>query len=227
MEFRMAQREQNGEFLKLVKFYKINLFGFGVGNRRVAGLEWSRAMADEEISRKKQVVIVAALFVVITTVAVSLLLGWRHVPGLFGEWLGVFAGLISTPFFLEASFVVLGLLIVTSLNSWRRSKEGDEFVYLEQVNGPDVPADLPDQAKWAIYREKPLPPGDLTRLEQAEGAVAIGDFETAAALVAAMSHEELANDGVTEVRLALAESAGKTALAEKLRAEIARRSEPT
>jgi hypothetical protein len=184
-------------------------------------------MTETDDPRRKQILIAAAILATITVLALSLLLGWRFVPGLFGEWLGVIAGLISTPFFLEGSFVVLGILIVTSLNSWRRSKEGDEFVYLDQVAGPDVPADLPDQAKWAIYRETPLPGAGVTPLEQAEGAVAIGDFETAAAVIAAMSHEELAADGVLEVRLALAEASGKLAVAERLRAELARRAIPT
>jgi hypothetical protein len=184
-------------------------------------------MTETEVSRKKQVMIAFAILATITAGALSLLLGWRFVPGLLGEWLGVIAGLISTPFFLEASFVVLGLLIVTGLNSWRRSKEGDEFVYLEQIKEPDLAADLPDQAKWAIYREKPLPSEGISLLEQAEGAVAIGDFETASAAIAAMSHEELSADGVLEVRLSLAVASGKEALAGKLRSEIADRSSPT
>lgn len=181
-------------------------------------------MAEIEVSRKKQVMIAFAILATITVCALSLLLGWRFVPGLLGEWLGVFAGLISTPFFLEGSFVVLGLLIVTSLNSWRRSKEGDEFVYLDQVTGPEVPSDLPDQAKWVIYREQPLQGEGVSLLEQAEGAVAIGDFESASAVIASMSHEELAADGVLEVRIALAEGSGKPELAGKLRAELAKRS---
>lgn len=179
-------------------------------------------MSDEGTSRAKQVLIGAVILGTITVCVMTLLLGWRYVPGLLGEWLGVIAGLLSTPFLLEGSFVVLGLLIVVGINSWRRVKDGDEFVYLEQVRGPGA-GSLPDQAKWALYREKPLPPGSVSLLEQAEGAVAIGDFESVAELVAAMSHEELAADGVLEVRLALAEAGGKTAVAERLRAEIGKK----
>jgi len=181
-----------------------------------------QAMSDEPISRKKQILIAAGILGFITVTMVTLLLGWRFVPGLLGEWLGVIAGFMTTPFLLEASFVSLGLLIVLCLNSWRRVKEGDELVYLDQVEGPGT-EHLPEQARWAMYREKPLPPGTVSLQEQAEGAVAIGDFESAAALIAAMSHEELAADGVLELRLALAEGVGKTTLAEKLRGEIAKR----
>jgi len=183
-------------------------------------------MTETEENRKKQIMIAAVIFAVITTAALTLLLGWRHVPGLLGEWMGVIAGLISTPFVLEGTFAVLGLMIVVGLNSWRRAKDGDEFVYLDQVEGPDVKT-LPDQARWAVYRHEPLPPAGVSLLEQAEGAVAIGDFETAAAWIASMSHEQLAADGVLEVRLALAQASGKTALAERLRREIAARGVPT
>jgi len=179
-------------------------------------------MTEEQASKSKQILIGAVILGTITVGMLTLLIGWRYVPGLFGEWLGVIAGLLSTPFLLEASFVVLGLVIVVGLNSWRRIKEGEEFVYLEQVEGPGTER-LPDQARWAVYREKPLPPGTLTLLEQAEGAVAIGDFEAAASVIAAMSHEELAADGVLEVRLALAEAGGKADLADRLRAEISKK----
>lgn len=176
-------------------------------------------MTDERTSRHRQILIAVMILGTITVCVVSLLLGWRLVPGLFGEWLGVFAGLISTPFLMEGSFVVLGLLIVVGLNSWRRVKDGEEFVYLDQVEGPGV-ENLPDQARWAIYHERPLPPGTISLLEQAEGAVAISDFESAASFIAAMNHEELAEDGVLEVRLALAQAAGKTALVERLQGEM-------
>jgi hypothetical protein len=179
-------------------------------------------MTEEQTSRNKQILIGAVILGSITLFVLTLLIGWRYVPGLFGEWLGVIAGFLSTPFLLEGSFAVLGLVIVVGLNSWRRVREGEEFVYLDQVNGPDTDR-LPDQARWAVYREKPLPPGTVSLLEQAEGAVAIGDFESAAAALAEMDHGELAADGVLEVRLALAEAGGKTVLVEKLRAEISKR----
>jgi hypothetical protein len=181
-------------------------------------------MTEEQAGRNKQILIGAVILGTITVFVLTLLLGWRYVPGLFGEWLGVIAGLLSTPFLLEGSFVVLGLVIVVGLNSLRRVKEGEEFVYLEQVEGPGTER-LPDQARWAVYRDKPLPPGTISLLEQAEGAIGIGDFESAAAAVAAMSHEELAEDGVLVVRLALAEAGGKTDLADRLRSEILKKSQ--
>lgn len=59
---------------------------------------------------------------------ICLLVFWRYIPGWVGESVGKVAGLISTPFILEASFFVMGLGIVVLLNSWRRKKDGDDFV---------------------------------------------------------------------------------------------------
>lgn len=182
-------------------------------------------MAIAEENRKQQVAVAAAILMTITVCAVTLLIGWHYVPGLLGEWLGVLAGIISTPFFMEGTFVILGIIIVYSLNHWRMKRDGDEFVYLEQVAGPDVPKNLPDQAKWVVYSQKPLPPVEVPLLAQAEGAVAIGNFETAAAVIASMSHDELSEEGVLEVRHALAVASGKGELAERLKRQIAERKE--
>ncbi len=75
---------------------------------------------------------VAILFTIMILTA-SLLVGWHYVPGLAGEWLGTMAGVLSTPFFLEGSFFCLGVIIVMSLNSWRRHRAGDEYVSMEEL----------------------------------------------------------------------------------------------
>ena len=106
--------------------------------------------------RVKQVAIGVGILVTLTVAVPVTLMGWRLLPGLLGEWVGTMIGIVTTPFFMEASFAILGLVIVISLNHWRQHKDGDELVYLEQVAGPDVPADLPEHAKWALYRDKPL-----------------------------------------------------------------------
>ncbi len=82
-------------------------------------------------NRGKQIFLGAAVLFTVATVIVGFLFGWRFVPGLVGESLGTVAGVLSTPFFMEASFALLGLVIVIGLNAWRRHKAGDEFVALE------------------------------------------------------------------------------------------------
>lgn len=83
--------------------------------------------------RVKQVLIAAALLAALTCGVVAMLLGWRKVPGVLGEWLGMVVGIMSTAFFLEASFVVVGVLVVMGVNAVRRHREGDEFVALDDL----------------------------------------------------------------------------------------------
>ena len=170
--------------------------------------------------RVKQVAIGVSILIVLTVVVAGLLTGWRLLPGLLGEWVGTMIGILTTPFFMEASFIVLGLVIVIGLNLWRQHKDGDEFVYLEQVTGPDVPKDLPDHAKWAVYREKPLAGEGMSSLALAEGAFAIGDYPAAVECIGTLSHAELKQPETLRLRLALAEATGRDDLAAQLKAEI-------
>lgn len=87
-------------------------------------------MSNQPISenRGKQVAVGGVIIFSLMTVVICLLAFWRYIPGWVGESVGMVAGLISTPFFLEASFFVMGLGIVVLLNSQRRKKDGDDFV---------------------------------------------------------------------------------------------------
>ncbi len=79
-------------------------------------------------NRGKQVAVGATIIISLMSAVICLLVFWRYIPGWVGESVGKVAGLISTPFILEASFFVMGLGIVILLNSWRRKKDGDDFV---------------------------------------------------------------------------------------------------
>ncbi|QTN30822.1 hypothetical protein HZ994_00245 [Akkermansiaceae bacterium] len=91
-------------------------------------------------SRSRQILAGSAILLGISTVTVVFLMGWRHVPGWVGESLGTVAGIMSTPFFMEASFFLLGLFIVIALNIWRKRRAGDEFVSIE-IGDPDDRSD--------------------------------------------------------------------------------------
>lgn len=82
-------------------------------------------------NRAKQVAVGGGLILAIMSAVICLLAFWRLIPGWVGESVGWAAGLISTPFFLEAFFIVMGFGMVILLNSWRRKKEGDDFVVLD------------------------------------------------------------------------------------------------
>ncbi len=84
--------------------------------------------------RVKQVAVGVGIIVPIMVIVPSLLIGWRQMPGMLGETVGFILGILTTPFFMEASFVILGFLIVVGLNVWRRRKDGDEFVEIEKLS---------------------------------------------------------------------------------------------
>lgn len=111
-----------------------------MGETEVAYLRNQMAKENVEEKRGKQIMVGAAMIAALTIIIVSLLVGWRTIPGWVGEAFGMVAGVMSTPFFMEGSFVLIGLLTVLGLNIWRRHKDGDEFVEIETSGSgnPDV-----------------------------------------------------------------------------------------
>jgi hypothetical protein len=168
----------------------------------------------ERDERVRQVIVGVAILAGVLVVSTLIrLLGL--LPGFAGEVFAMFAGFLSTPVFLEISFFVIGLLIVLAINHWRHKREGEEFVYLEQVSEPEA-KNLPEHAKFAIFPETPLPPETPDLLAQAEGAFAIGDYEATAEALAAMDETELACPETLKVRIALAKATGREELARRL-----------
>jgi len=177
-------------------------------------------MVPAKDPRVKQVIIGISFFAVLMTVVVGLMVGWRKLPGLLGEWVGIIVGVMSTPFFLEATFIIIGMVTVLSFNIWRRHKEGEEFVYLDQVSGEDIPGNLPDSAKWALYSKKPLEGEVPSLMALAEGAFAIGDYAGATEILAGMKMEELSRPETLRLRIELAKATGHKALAFRLEQEL-------
>lgn len=173
-------------------------------------------MARDE--RKQQVLV--GFSVVAGVAGLILLIAWaRYLPGLGGEFFGRILGVISTPFLMEASFFVLGLVLVMSLNIWRQRRDGDELVYLEEVK--DAPANLPDQARWAVYQSAPLATASPDAHLLLEGALAIGDHASALEILESMTDSELREPESMRHRIALAKATGKDELARRLEADLA------
>jgi hypothetical protein len=163
-----------------------------------------------------QIVVCAAILLTLTTVVCGLLIGWRHLPGLLGEWTGFIVGIMTSPFIMEASFAAIGLTIVLAINHWREKKAGDELMYLEQVEDA---AGMPEHAACALYRD-PQAGEPPPLLAQAEGALAIGDHETATECLAAMSGNDLMRADVMKLRMDVARATGKGELAGQLEREL-------
>lgn len=180
-------------------------------------------MQVEHDERGRQIAIGGGVILLLGCMATVFLVGSLFLTGVLGEWVGVIAGIVTTPFFLEGSLAVVGLLTVLFINGLRRHMEGDEFVYLEQVESPAN--SLPDQAKWAIYRNAPLAAGDPTLLVQAEGAFEIGEFDVATQAIGMMDGRELNDPETLALRFKLAKATGRTELAMELERQINRGAE--
>jgi hypothetical protein len=172
-------------------------------------------MASDE--RRRQVAVALGILACVAVGLVGVAIA-AHLPGVAGEFFARILGILTTPFILEFSLCILGFVIVLTLNQWRQMRDGDELVYLEQVR--DSPASLPDQARWAVYAEKPLDPGTVASADLLEGALAIGDHAEALAILDSMSSEERSQPEVMKMRITLAEATGKSELAKELRGKL-------
>lgn len=104
----------------------------------IAGMLAAEMKAADDESGWKQIAAAAGILGGLGVAACGTLLGWRHLPGLLGEWVGLIVGVMTTPFLLEASAVVIGLMVVLALNGWRRKRAGEEWVELKE---PDEKTD--------------------------------------------------------------------------------------
>lgn len=165
--------------------------------------------------RVRQIVSGVSLLLGIMAVVCALLIGWRYLPGLLGEWVGTMIGLATTPVILEISFVILGFCVVFWLNHRHREKDGEEWVYLEQVTDAKVPG----HASWAVLPRN-SPAGEVPGvLDQAEGAADVGDWEEVVELLAGLEERELKIGRVLLLRERLARATGRMDLADELAAE--------
>lgn len=87
------------------------------------------------MTTKKQIAIGAALivffFLCLGAVAASAFL-----PGFAGEFGQACLSLITSPFLMETAIFFLALTLLFAINGWRRQREGDDWVELDQDGFP-------------------------------------------------------------------------------------------
>lgn len=143
-----------------------------------------------------------------------------YLPGFAGELFSMVAGLMWTPLVLDVSLLFLGLSLVLWINKIVRAREGDEFVYLEQVEGPDIPAELPTESRSAIFTDKPSARDHSVALAAIEGALNLEDHAEASRLLFELSPELLEEPDVLALRIRLARQQNHEDTAESLLAEL-------
>ena len=155
-------------------------------------------------------------FGLILAASAILLLIWlgMFLPGFAGEVFRKLAGMMWTPIIIDCSLFLLGIILVLSLNWFIRSRQGDEYVYLEQVNDP--PEGLPDRAHSAIFREAPESQGIQPGLAAIEGALELNDLSEATTLLFELPSDQLEHPGVLALRITLSRRKGHNAKANEL-----------
>lgn len=127
---------------------------------------------------------------------------------------GVF-GIVTTPFFLEATVFFTGLSLVVAWNAWRQKRDGDGWVYLAEANPLDGQS---PGAHDAVFTSPPEPePGEL-EFEEIEGLLELGAWSEAGEKLVGLSHEDRESPRGLDCRIALADGLGHTAQAAALRA---------
>lgn len=116
------------------------------------------------------------------------------------------AGALATPFILEISVFLFGLVAVIALNQWRMQREGDGWVYLAQTE-PDAAsveagAETPSKRlEGIILTAAPDARIDLeARLSIAEGFLDLGLKQEAREHLDLLSDEEKRDARATDLR---------------------------
>jgi hypothetical protein len=94
-------------------------------------------MSNARDQRNRQIVWAAVILIGIGLVVSATLLFGRKLPGLWGEWASTLIGVMTTPFLMEASFVLIGISIVALVNHVAALRSGDEWVSLESFEAAE------------------------------------------------------------------------------------------
>ena len=164
-------------------------------------------------AQKRALIIGFALILIVAGILVAIWLG-MFLPGFAGEVFRKVAGMMWTPGILDFSLFLLGIILILSFNRFIRARQGDEYVYLEVVEDP--PADLPEQARSAVFHEAPAIDSLGPSLTAIEGALELNDLSEATTLLFELPAEQLEHPEVLALRITLARHKGHNDKANEL-----------
>lgn len=138
-------------------------------------------MASDDDNRGKQAVVGSVILLLLAVAAGTVVMGCHFIPGVFGEWLEVMVGIMTSPVFLEISAFTIGLLVVLAINHWRAQKDGDELVVVNEDGSVDRGSvELPRKVAAVQAPEKEL---RFTRSGQALGFWLVAAWLLAVAVI--------------------------------------------
>lgn len=175
---------------------------------------------------QKRSLAVGVGLIVAAGLLITLIWAGTYLPGFIGDVFSTIAGIMWTPILLDISLFAMGIVLILWLNSYIRARDGDELVYLEQIEGPDVPEDLPTDARTAVFVEKPESLGLAPALAAIEGALDLQDYTEAADLLFKLPPDSLDEPPVLALRLRLASSQGQEDQVRALQKKLNARSDP-
>lgn len=85
--------------------------------------------------RKKHILIGACLisgfFLLLGCIAAT-----AYIPGFVGELGTTCLSMITSPFIMETALAFIALTMLFAINGWRRNKEGDDYLEIDQNGDP-------------------------------------------------------------------------------------------
>lgn len=140
----------------------------------------------------------SVFFLFLTTIGLTA----YFIPGIIGEAAKKLSGIMCSPVFMELGFFFMGVVLLIVFNTIKRIKDGDEFVYLETVDAPEVKENLPKSKQSAVFKEAPLPFNEDIAIQIAtiEGALDMEDTEQAFQLLMELPKEVIETPEVQQLR---------------------------
>ncbi|NWK57455.1 hypothetical protein HW115_17690 [Verrucomicrobiaceae bacterium N1E253] len=86
-------------------------------------------------SRKKQIAIGMAI-IVFFFICLGGIAAAAYLPGFSGEVGRLYLAMVTSPFLMETTLACLALTLLLGINGWRRMREGDDWVTLDDQGRP-------------------------------------------------------------------------------------------
>lgn len=88
------------------------------------------------MSERKKHIIIGALLIVCFFILLGLVAGIAYLPGFVGELGTMCLSMLTSPFIMETTIAFLAITMLFAINGWRRNKDGDDYLELDENGTP-------------------------------------------------------------------------------------------